>query len=213
MGRDAATSAGEGQVAMADNDSFAILMAGLRAGQDEAAREVFERYAQALTALARQRLKGSVQKRGDPEDVVQSVYRSFFRRHDEGQYAIADWKSLWGLLTVITLRKCLNQNLYHQRKRRQVGREIPLGGSEGGDPLAWAAVAPEPTPEEAAVLTETVERLLGDLELPERQVIELSLQGYTAPEIKQQLGRSERTVRRVREYVRLRLERMLLADA
>jgi RNA polymerase sigma-70 factor (ECF subfamily) len=42
----------------------------------------------------------------------------------------------------------------------------------------------------------------------ERAVLELSLQGYTATEISERLGRAERSVRRLRERVRKRLERM-----
>jgi RNA polymerase sigma-70 factor, ECF subfamily len=42
----------------------------------------------------------------------------------------------------------------------------------------------------------------------DRSIIELSLPGYTAPEIGERLGRAERTVRRVREHVRKRLLRM-----
>ena len=53
-----------------------------------------------------------------------------------------------------------------------------------------------------------MDRLLADLNEDDRPVIELSLQGYTVREISQRLDRVERTVRRTRERVRLRLERM-----
>jgi DNA-directed RNA polymerase specialized sigma24 family protein len=39
-------------------------------------------------------------------------------------------------------------------------------------------------------------------------VIELSLQGYSVPEVAARLGHSERTVRRVRDRARQRLLRM-----
>ena len=64
----------------------------------------------------------------------------------------------------------------------------------------------EPTPYEAALLTETVDRLLAGMDETERPVIELSLQGYSTQEISERLQRSERTVRRIRERVRRRLE-------
>jgi len=66
----------------------------------------------------------------------------------------------------------------------------------------------EPTPLEAAVLSETVEQLLAGLDDQERPVLELSLQGYTTREISEQLRRAERTVRFLREGIRDRLERM-----
>ena len=65
----------------------------------------------------------------------------------------------------------------------------------------------EPTPEQAAVLAETVEKMLGQLAPPERPIVELSLQGYSTREVSERLGRAERSVRRVRERVRERLEK------
>ena len=66
----------------------------------------------------------------------------------------------------------------------------------------------EPTPLEAAILSETVEQLLAGLDEEERPILELSLQGYSTREISERLGRAERTVRLLREGVRHRLERM-----
>lgn len=66
----------------------------------------------------------------------------------------------------------------------------------------------DPTPDEAVCLAEAVEALFraaGDPD--ERAVLELSLQGYTAAEVSGKLGRAERSVRRLRERARKRLER------
>jgi RNA polymerase sigma-70 factor, ECF subfamily len=190
------------------SSSFAAVMARLRVGEEEAAWTVFQRYARQLIALARRQFPRPLLRRVDPEDVVQSVYRSFFDRYAKGDYELRDWGSLWSLLVVITLRKCANQLQYHRRACRAVGREVsPEVPADDSGPR-WEAVDPEPTPQEAALLTETLTEVLGDLEPPERQIIELSLQGYTTREIKEQLGRAERTVRRVRERVREKLERL-----
>jgi RNA polymerase sigma-70 factor (ECF subfamily) len=70
-----------------------------------------------------------------------------------------------------------------------------------------AALSREPTPPEAALLSEAVEQLLAGLDEDERPIIELSLEGYTTQEISQRLDQPERTVRRLRERVRKRLER------
>jgi RNA polymerase sigma-70 factor (ECF subfamily) len=69
-------------------------------------------------------------------------------------------------------------------------------------------VGREPSPEEAALLAETVEALLRGLDEHERQIIEMSLQGYSTQEISASLGRAERSVRRLRERVRLQLEKV-----
>ena len=56
---------------------------------------------------------------------------------------------------------------------------------------------------------ETVEALFRAVtDEDERAILELSLQGATATEISERLGRAERSVRRIRERVRKRLERM-----
>ena len=51
----------------------------------------------------------------------------------------------------------------------------------------------------------TVEDLLENLRGNERTIVGLTLQGYSTPEISQQTGRAERSVRRVREQVRRKL--------
>jgi RNA polymerase sigma-70 factor (ECF subfamily) len=192
----------------ADNDSFPRFLSRLQARDDEAARELFRRFTTQLVALARRRFAPSFRYKVDPEDVVQSAYKSFFLRYSKERLRIDNWSSLWGLLAVIALRKCSERVAYHRAGCRSVAREVaPRGGGEDG--ASWLEVpGREPTPFEAAELSEAVDRLLAELNEGDRPVIELSLQGYTVREISQQLDRVERTVRRTRERVRLRLERM-----
>lgn len=197
---------------MGASSSFADLMGRLRAGDQDAAREVFDRFVQSLVSLARRQFDAVLRRKVDPEDVVQSAYKSFFLRFGEGKLHVRDWDNLWGLLTVITLRKCFDRVEYHQAERRDVRRESPAQPAGDGAEPWWEAIAREPTPDEAAVLAETVEGLLRDLTPDERPVLEMSLQGYTTAEIAAALGRPERSVRRLREQVRKRLERMQLGD-
>src|SRR5260370_7025785 len=86
--------------------TFETLLERLRGGDGEAAQEIFQRYARRLIALARSRLNPLMRQKVDPEDVMQSVFKSFFARQDEGQFDLTDWDSLWSLLTSLTLRKC-----------------------------------------------------------------------------------------------------------
>jgi RNA polymerase sigma factor (sigma-70 family) len=192
----------------ATNDSFPEWMARLRARDGDAARDIFQRYARQLIALARRQFGAGLRHKVDPESVVQSAYKSFFHRCGQGNLEVDTWNGLWGLLTLITLRKCANRVEYHRAQCRDAAREVagPPGAEAGGP---WPETAGrEPTPLEAAVLNETVERLLAALDEKQRPVVELSLQGYTTREISERLGRAERTVRLLREGVRKRLERM-----
>ena len=190
------------------SDSFVEFVAKLRGGDDAAARELFGRFAHQLIALALRHIDARLRHKVDPEDVVQSVYKSFFVRYGEGgNLDIVNWNSLWGLLTLITVRKCAERAAYHRAECRDAGREVSPPRQE--EAAAWLEpLGREPTPLEAAVLSETVEQLLAGLDEQERPVLELSLQGYTTREISDRLGRAERTVRLLREGLRHRLERM-----
>jgi RNA polymerase sigma-70 factor (ECF subfamily) len=189
------------------NDSFADFLTRLRAGDDAAARELFERFARRLVALARHRFADGLRHKVDPEDVVQSAYKSFFLRYADGNLDVCGWDSLWGLLTVITVRKCLDRVAYHRAACRDAAREV--AAPPGEERPAWQeAFDREPTPPEAVELSETLDRLLAGLDEDERAVAELSLQGYSTREISERVGRAERTVRLLREGVRRRLERM-----
>jgi RNA polymerase sigma-70 factor (ECF subfamily) len=188
-------------------DSCADFLSRLQSGDDAAARELFERFAHQLIALARRRLDGGLRHKVDPEDVVQSAYKSFFVRYGEGGLEVANWNSLWGLLTLITLRKCADRVAYHRAECRDAAREVTAPPAE--EKASWLEpLGREPTPLEAAQLAETVQQLFASLDEDERPVLELSLQGYTTREISERLGRAERTVRLLREGVRRRLERM-----
>jgi RNA polymerase sigma-70 factor, ECF subfamily len=188
-------------------DSFADFLARLQAQDDAAAQVLFGRFTHQLIALARHRIGAGLRHKVDPEDVVQSVYKSFFLRYGEGNLGAVNWNSLWGLLTLITVRKCAERAAYHRAERRDAAREVsaPRGADDAPAPEPFGR---EPTPLEAAVMAETVEQLLASLDKDERPVLELSLQGYTTREVSERLGRAERTVRLLRERVRHRLERM-----
>jgi RNA polymerase sigma-70 factor (ECF subfamily) len=150
----------------------------------------------------------------DPDDVVQSVYRSFFHRHGEGQFEVQDWDGLWTLLTLITVRKCAGRVGYFLAACRSLRREADVAAPPGeADRPNWEPAGDEPTPEEAAVLAETLERVMRGMEKWEAEILTLSLQGYSVPEISQQVCRAERTVERVRERIKARLRRMQEADA
>lgn len=190
---------------MVVQDSFAAWMERLRLDENVGAQEVFQRYARQLVALARRQFERRLAHRIDPEDVVQSAFKSFFVRHREGKLHVGGWNNLWALLAVITRRKCAHRVEYLLAERRDVSREVsnPEWHDQGGQ----LALDREPLPQEAAILAETVEDLFRAADIDERPVLELSLQGYTAAEISLRLGRALRTIHRLRERIYQRLLR------
>lgn len=193
---------------MSEDLSFAELMERLRTGDSSAASVIFCRFAHRLIGLARQRLEGRMQRKVDPEDIMQSALKSFFWRHADGQFDLATWDSLWSMLVVITLRKCGHRAEHFRAGCRDVRREqSPVLTDDSSD--SWAAVAKDPTASQAALLTEAIEQLMSSLgDERERHMLELALQGYSTAEISTMVDRTERTVQRVLSRVRKRLERM-----
>jgi RNA polymerase sigma-70 factor (ECF subfamily) len=198
---------------MSAHPSFDNLMAQLHEGRNEAAAQVFQRYANRLIALARRQLDPKLLQKVDPEDVMQSVFRSFLAQNAAGHFAdLQSWENIWAMLVVMTQRKCGKRNEYFHTARRDVRRELP-GEMPGQDSTGnLGLTADEPTPSEAAMLTETVEQLMNSLPARQRNIVALSLQGYQPAEISTQLGCAERTVYRALERVKDWLETMHEAD-
>lgn len=68
----------------------------------------------------------------------------------------------------------------------------------------FEVAATEPLPEAAAAVMEEFDQLTGDFQPHQIEIIRLRMQGFEMTEIAQQVGRSERTVRRLLEKVRQR---------
>lgn len=186
---------------MAVKKPFHSLVEELRKGDAAAAQAVFDQFARRLIGLAASRLPKSVRPKVDPEDVVQSVFRTFFQRIGKGQFHLEDWDALWTLLTVLTVRKCGHRLDQYLAARRDVRRERPV--SAGDKDAKDSDVAdPAPTAYESMLLMETVGQVLQPLKEEDRAAVLLRLQGFSIKEISLQTGRSERTIHRALESVR-----------
>jgi RNA polymerase sigma-70 factor (ECF subfamily) len=199
---------------VASGDSFDNLLARLRQGESQAAAQVHAEFTRRLCALARSRLEAQILAKEDPDDVVQSVYKSFFVRQQAGEFAISDRDGLWAVLATITVRKCINRREHYRAARRDVDRErrTEATSAASDDTVRGPAdlmAAREPLPEEAAELAETVEQLLAGFEGLDRQIAVLLLQGEPHAEIARNTARAERTVRRVATELKRRIERLL----
>ena len=168
--------------------------------RDVAARLIWQRYFHGLLELARSNLDKRVRRRTDEEDVAQSMFKSFCSRQQRGEFDLAGRDELWRLLVTITLRKARNAANAHRRKKRDVAREqtcrraIDRGRDNGYSKRCDAAA---PTPAEAMVLNEALERRLEALENPElRQISLWRLEGYTNREIADRFGCTERAIER-----------------
>src|SRR5262249_15171312 len=108
----------------------------LKAGDDDAARALWDRYFAELVRLARARLRNA---RGagpdaDGEDAALSASAALCRGAKAGRFPeLDDRDALWRLLVTITAGKVLDQARWRTRHKRGGGRvigEADLGGAE-----------------------------------------------------------------------------------
>ena len=168
--------------------------------RNAAARLIWERYFRDLLTLARNNLDKRIRLRTDEEDVAQSMFKSFCLRQQRGEFDLASRDDLWRLLVTITIRKARNAAKAQRRDKRDVAREQTLSGGDETGSAVWVLEqmeAADPSPAEAAVLNEALERRLQALADPELREIALwRLEGYTNGEIAARLDCTDRSVER-----------------
>src|SRR5262249_20272421 len=173
----------------------------LRAGDPRAAEQIFERYARRLARLAEQHLSQRLAGRVDGEDVVQSVFRTFFRRSAAAGFRIDTSSELWRLLVKLTVLKAPAKGRFHSAERRDVRARRPAGGD------AWlpAAAARDPGPEDAAALADQVAALLDGLPELYGDILERRLRGEAVVDTARALGVSRQTIYRALDLLQKRL--------
>jgi RNA polymerase sigma-70 factor, ECF subfamily len=197
------------KLAMWSDVDFDDLMRRVRSGDDEAETALFQRYVRRLHALVARRFDARLHERADVDLVVLSACKSFFLRHRRGELPVEDPDGLWSVLAMIALRKCSDRLKYLRAARRDVGRDAEWPDEDDGSPHL---VDREPTPDEAAIVTDIVESLQRALSANDWVIVEYLMAGYTAEEIAERLDCSERTVRRVRQRAKHLLGRLIDTD-
>lgn len=114
----------------------------------------------------------------DAEDVVQSAYRSFFRRASGGDYELQRGGDLWRLLVRIVLHKLLKQVEHHTAAKRSVRREM---AAESQLLQALQLACRQPSAEQTVALADELAQVLSLLSEAERSMFELRLQGCEYP--------------------------------
>jgi RNA polymerase sigma-70 factor (ECF subfamily) len=184
------------------------LMARWHGGDERAAAILVHRYGERLRALARSRLPAALAHRVDADDVVQSAYRSFFTGARAGRLVLRRDGDVWPLLAKITLHKLKHHVERCRAAKRAATRERPFGRESSLARLGGVGPSGGPSPSQAAEHAETIERLCRNLPPLQRRIVELRLHDYRLEEIAAEVRRSERTVRRVLEEIKQRLQRL-----
>ena len=196
-----------------DNSSVSQWIAGLKEGEAEAMQRLWARYSARLTELAQQRLQGAPKRAADEEDIAQSVFHALCRGAVAGRLEnISNRDELWWLLLSITKQKIVDHIRRENAEKRGAGRvrqETELCGpeDEGGTFSLDNLIGEEPTGEFLAILGEEHQRLLHLLRDDRlRKIANARIEGYTNPEIAEELSISTRSVERKLQLIRNRWE-------
>ena len=187
-----------------DESSDRSLLRRFRSGQADASTKLYLRYANRLQSLAARRTSSELGRLLDPEDIVQTVFRTFFRRVASSGYDVPDGEEIWKLLLVIALNKIRDAAAHHKAAKRDIRRtssgeanELAIQNAAGKDEAALA------------VLQIVVDDVLDELPESHRRMIELRIDGHEVAQISQQVGRSKRSVERVLQDFRLRMSELI----
>jgi RNA polymerase sigma-70 factor (ECF subfamily) len=174
----------------------ASLVRRFRGGDEDAATHLYRRYAARLRKLAASQAGADLAPRFDPEDVVQSVFRTFFRRAAAGEYDVPAGDELWKLFLVIGLNKVRALAAHHRAGKRDVRH------TTGSAAIAAAAASDD---EDLRILETTVEELLAPLPASHREIITLRIAGHEVADIAARSGRAKRSVERILQEFRTSL--------
>jgi DNA-directed RNA polymerase specialized sigma24 family protein len=181
----------------------------LEAGDEDAARLLWQRYYRELVELARARFGTTPRRVADEEDVALSVLRCLYEGAARGQFAeLVNRGELWQLLAAITGRKVIDQQRHLNQQKRGGGRvrgdSVMHGNDDDRSSVGFDQFGGDAaTPEVLAIAAEEFQRLmllLDDDRL--RQIAQCKLEGYTNEEIGQRLGLACRSIERKLQRIR-----------
>lgn len=175
-------------------------------GDDDAATALYLRYAARMRAVADSQASNDLRTRLDADDLVQSIFRTFFRRAADGQYTLPEGDALWRLLLVIGLNKIRAAGSYHRADKRSVRKtwggeaaSIEFEHQTSEDETHWA------------LLRLTIDELLAPYPQDYRHIVELRIAGHEVAEISHRCGRSKRSVERILQEFRHNLDAIIHA--
>jgi RNA polymerase sigma factor (sigma-70 family) len=190
-----------------DGHDFRNLLDGLRAGSESSVRELVDRYGMYIVKAVRRRLRRVLRTRFDSQDFVQAVWASFFAHRSQ----IADFDTpdeMIAFLATVASNKVRDEyrrNLTSQK--RDLNREHSLASHtpSAGPAPSHDPVDPAPSPSELAIAAEQLSQMTSGQPSHYQRMVQLRADGATLEEIAQELGVSERNVRRVLQRLSKRL--------
>ncbi len=192
MSESSEPNSGDQHLASDSHPTDRSLVRRLQVGSNDAASQLYLKYARRLQSLAKANVARDLSARLDVEDIVQSIFRTFFRRVSRGEYEIPEGEELWGLLLVIGLNKIRAVGEYHRAAKRDVRLTA-------GDAALDRAVEKEAEGDEVSlsILRMAIEELMEKFSPVHREVLNMRIEGNDIAAIAERVGRSKRSVERI----------------
>ncbi len=177
------------------HDDFPGLMERVLAGSQEAARELAREYGPYLLYAVRKRLHRKLRSKFDSQDFVQDVWASFFTDLPNGG-AFREPDDLIAFLAQMARNKIIDATRQRLRDQKyNLDREESINNVDPDDTPGLAAR--QPSPSQVAMGREEWERLLGRQPPVYRRILLLLHDGKTPAATAEDVGVTEKTVRRV----------------
>lgn len=192
---------------MVSTGSFESFMLRVRAGDENAARELVRHYEGVIRREVRLRLEDRrLLRLFDSMDISQSVLTSFFARASSGQFDLETPQQLVGLLIGMTRNKLAFQ-VRRQRARRRDNRLV------AGTPVEDLRVeSTSPGPSQLAADHDLIAAVRHRLKDEELRIVDLRAEGMEWLEIAKRLGGSPQARRMQLARAVLRVTKALHLD-
>lgn len=184
----------------------------VRQGDSLAANRVWQHYFDRLVRDVRRRLNGQNRAISDEEDIVLSVFDSFYSAVEKGRFPdLSDRDDLWKLLLRMAARKVISKKRRDRRQKRggEVGH-VSVDQSTD-DESAIHVIGSEPSPEMVLMMQESVDKFFSHLGVGQlRDLAVAKLEGYSNAELAEQFDCSVRTIERRLHLIREKCQQELV---
>jgi RNA polymerase sigma factor (sigma-70 family) len=187
---------------MPEPSEFESLMERVRAGCHDAAREMYELYAEPVRKVVRRALHQRLRSQYDSLDFTQSVWASFFLEPAD-RYAFNSPEELVSFLSRLAYNKVVDKA--RQRQGTGPSRSLQERGGRRKDELGAELPVRAPTPSQEAMAAERWESLLQGQPPEHQRALELLRQGHTQREVAAVLGLHPKLLYRILQQLRLKV--------
>lgn len=199
---------------MSDSSNVSHWIDLVKYGDSVAANHIWQHYFDRLVRSVRHKLYGQNRAVSDEEDIVLSVFDSFYSAVEKGRFPdLSDRDDLWQLLLRMSARKVVDKRRHDLRQRRGGDVKLHSLGHPADGEAIFEAIGDEPSPEMVLMMQESVEQFFSHLGVGQlRDLAGAKLEGYSNADLAERFGCSERTIERRLHLIREKCQQELIEN-